>query len=74
MCFVCSKELSHKEGSFEYPQHMFWFRNKKNNFQLCTLIWGAGVILFRTQDVMQIWSIPLNMESKNSKGKFLVKY
>ena len=19
---------------------MFWLRNKKNNFQLCTLIWG----------------------------------
>ena len=24
-----SKEWSHKDGSFEYPQHMFWFRNKK---------------------------------------------
>ena len=21
------------DGSFEYPQHMFWLRNKKNNFQ-----------------------------------------
>ena len=26
-------------GSFEYPQHMFWLRNKKNNFQVRTLIW-----------------------------------
>ena len=26
---VCSKEPSHSDGSFEYPQHMFWFRNKK---------------------------------------------
>ena len=25
--------------SFKYPQHMFWLRNKKNNFQLYTLIW-----------------------------------
>ena len=41
MCFGCSKELSHRLGSFEYPQHMFWWRNKKNNFQLRTLIWGA---------------------------------
>ena len=40
MCFGCSKELSPREGSFEYPQHMFWLTNKKNNFQLRTLIWG----------------------------------
>ena len=39
MCFGCSKEPSHREGSFEYPQHMFWLRNKNNDFQLCTLIW-----------------------------------
>ena len=42
MCFGCSKEPSHQDGSFEYPQHMFWLRNKKNNFQLCILIWGPG--------------------------------
>ena len=42
MCFGCSKELSHQEGSFEFPQHMFWLRNKKNTFQLCTLILGPG--------------------------------
>ena len=42
MCFGCSKEPSHRDGSFEYPQHMFWLRNKKNNFQLRTLIWGPG--------------------------------
>ena len=29
MCFWCSKELSYRDGSFEYPQHMFWLRNKK---------------------------------------------
>ena len=23
MCFGCSKEPSHRDGSFEYPQHMF---------------------------------------------------
>ena len=28
MCFGCSKEQSHPDGSFEYPQHMFWLRNK----------------------------------------------
>ena len=39
MCFGCSKEPSHWEGSFEYPQHMFWMRNKENNFPIRTLIW-----------------------------------
>ena len=32
--------MSHRDGSFEYPQHMFWLRNKKNNFHLHSLIWG----------------------------------
>ena len=34
MCFGCSKEPSHGDGSFEYPQHMFnlWLKNKKINF------------------------------------------
>ena len=27
--FGCLKEPSHWDGSFEYPQHMFWFRNQK---------------------------------------------
>ena len=47
MCLGCSKEPSHRDGSFEYPQHMFWLRNKKNNFLLRTLIWGlAGMTVF----------------------------
>ena len=25
MCFGCSKEPSHCDGSFEYPQHTFFF-------------------------------------------------
>ena len=24
-------------GSFENSQHMFWLKNKKTNFQICTL-------------------------------------
>ena len=31
MCFECSKELSHWDSSLEYPQHMYWLRNKKKN-------------------------------------------
>ena len=37
MCFVCLKEPSHRDGAFEYPQHMFWLRNENNDFQLCFL-------------------------------------
>ena len=44
MCFGCSKEPSNLYGSFEYPQHTFWLRNKKNNFQLHTLIWGPELL------------------------------
>ena len=36
-CFGCSKEPSHQDGSFEYPQHMFWLRNKETSFSLHTL-------------------------------------
>ena len=34
-----AQEPSHRDGSFEYPQHLFWLKNKKNNFYLHTLIW-----------------------------------
>ena len=44
MCFGCSKEPSHQDGSFEYAQHiMFWMINKENNFHLSTLIWGPDI-------------------------------
>ena len=39
MCFGYSKEPSHRDGSFEYPQHMFCMRNKENSFPIRTLIW-----------------------------------
>ena len=40
MCFGCSKEPSHRDGSFEYPQHMFWTRNEENSFQYALLSGG----------------------------------
>ena len=42
MCFGCSKETSYLDGSFEYPPHMFWMRNKENNFPIRTFIWRPG--------------------------------
>ena len=43
MWFGCSKEPSHPDGSFKYPQHMFWLRNKKIKFQIVALLSGGPV-------------------------------
>ena len=58
MHFGCLKEMYHWDGSFEYPQHMFWLRNNKNNFLLRTLIWGPdnGPSWLNYQI---LWRIPL---------------
>ena len=40
MCFECSKELSHPDCSFEYPQPMFWLENKKIIFSYALLSGG----------------------------------
>ena len=40
MCFGRSKEPSHRDGSFEYPQHIVWMRNKVNSFPIRTLKWS----------------------------------
>ena len=34
ICFGCSKEPSHRDGSFDHPQHIFWLRKKKIKFYL----------------------------------------
>ena len=39
-CALKKKEPSHRDGSFEYPQHIFWLRNKNSTFQLRNLILG----------------------------------
>ena len=38
------KRPSHLDGSFDYPQHIFGLRNKKNNFQIRTLNWRPRVV------------------------------
>ena len=58
MCFRCSTEPSHLDCSFEYPQHMFWLRNKKiiclvhtlnkNNFKNALL--SGGLIIWRPDE------------------------
>ena len=59
MRFGCSKVPSHRDGSFEYPQHMFWSRNKKNNFLLRIFIWGPAfkvltVAVLQPQSVLAV--------------------
>ena len=56
MCFGCSKEPSHWDGTFEYPQHMFWLRNKKIKFWLRTLNWSpVNYQLMRNPNI--IWHL-----------------
>ena len=42
--WVLKKIMPHLDSSFEHPQHMFWLKNKKINFQFHTLIGGATVV------------------------------
>ena len=47
MCFGCSKEMSRREGSFEYPQHMFWLRNNTKAKALLVIIFFY-LLLFKS--------------------------
>ena len=55
-CFGCSKEPSHCDGSFEYPQHLFWVRNTKIIFQYA-LLSGCLIIQPYLLDIVDISSI-----------------
>ena len=48
MCFGCSKEPSQRDGSFDYPQHMLWMRNKIK-FQY--LVISGGLNLYGRNDI-----------------------
>ena len=54
MCFGCSKEPSRRDGSSEYPQHMFCSRNKKNDFQICTLFWRPDQFNLNTVESLKV--------------------
>ena len=60
MCFGCSKEPSQLDCSFEHPQHMFWLRNKKNDFQLRTLIY----------DITSSSTLLQNVAAKHCKHRY----
>ena len=58
ICFRCSKEPSHWDHSFEYPQHMFWLRNKKIIFLLHTLNWRPAFMM-TWRDSPLLWTLVL---------------
>ena len=43
----CLKEPSCWDGSFEYPQHMFRLRNKKNSLESHSLIFPCELNVFK---------------------------
>ena len=45
MCFGCSKEPSHRDGFFEYPQLMFWLRIRKIIISYALLSGGLATVL-----------------------------
>ena len=75
MCFGCSKEQSNWDGSFEYPQHMFWMRNKENSFPIHTLIWrpdnNNNKMWFRKLNWISLiqwtWDLSLLIQKRKTK-------
>ena len=63
MCFGCSIEPSHWDGSFEYPQHMFdweiscfdWLRNKKTSFFVPSLNYRPGSLYDASNEYPQLF-------------------
>ena len=59
--FWVLKEPSHRDGSFEHQQHLFWLRNKKK-IHFHTLIWGPVKAVFTVQNYdpqLQIESVSM---------------
>ena len=70
MCFVCSRELSHRDGSFEHTQHMFWLRNKKNIF--CYALLSGGLLnIFYVQLLLNVY--PINLQHSSCKSGLSIR-
>ena len=52
--FGCSKEPSHRDGSSEYQQHLFWFiKHEETCFQLLTLILSPHFTISLEEHIFQ---------------------
>ena len=71
MCFGCSKAPSHWDGAFEYPKHMFWMRNKENNFPIHTLIWRPEWLHMKCR--FQIADVTLKSRSRSNMLKTYIQ-
>ena len=54
MCFGLSKEPSHGNGSFEYPQHMFGLGKREMNFKYTLFSGGLLDVLFHRFGVVKV--------------------
>ena len=58
MCFGSSKEPSLRDGYFEYPQGMFWLRNKKKMFSYALLSGGLRTSMTHLRRLeLSSWSL-----------------
>ena len=73
MCFVCSKELSRRDGSYEYPHHMFWMRNKEHNFPIQLLSGGLEVVCLISQ-FSTIFGRSFNVKIIQGNSEFRPKF
>ena len=46
ICFGCSKEPSHRDGSFEHQKHIQWLNNKKKSFLTLNVPIATKVVCF----------------------------
>ena len=71
ICCGCSKEPSHWDGSFEYPHHTFWLRNKKISFSIQTLNLSPGLPIWKATDCTKQHSVTTLRDPRIKERRFL---
>ena len=67
-----SKESSHRDGSFEYTQHIFWFRNTKILVYSHILIWNPGSLESILSVVFQMIRVPKDTAGLTINKKIII--
>ena len=74
MCFECSKEPSYIETVLlSTPQHIFWFRNKKNNLNHALLSGNAlfALIVFYRSVMFRLFLVVLSFSLINFHNMYV---